>query len=123
MYETPDEARWLDAQEHAHSIGLGHGRNAATFAYDGNTPRQWYADRLDEIENGDPAMDDWMPQSSPLSGEWADDYSTTDLATDLGIILDESSADAFDDMTRAYEDGFFAGYLYEMERACRAYLS
>src|ERR1700723_107743 len=88
-----------DAERIAANIGREHGLNAASWYFDGNTSMETYRSVLAGIDAGDPMILDTFP-SSPLNGEFADDYSISDLAEDTGT---EQESDHFDDVCTAYE--------------------
>jgi hypothetical protein len=106
-------------------IGASHGRNAASWYFDGNTSRETYERVLAGIDDGDPEIMDALP-SSPLSGEWADSYSQFDLADDAGLVCDERGLyDDFDltAVCEAYTNAFEMAACAEIERAARYQLS
>jgi hypothetical protein len=103
----------------AEAIGREHGANAASWYFDGDTGESTYRAVLLGIEEGDPEVLDTFP-SSPLSGEWADSYSLADLASDTETPQD---SDAFDDVCRSYEDGFYAAAHDSIEATARRMLS
>ncbi len=99
-------------------IGREHGRNAASWYFDGNTKGETYEAILAGIVDGDPQILDSLP-SSPLSGEWADAYSLSDLADELGVSQED---DSFPDVCDAYEDAFHMAVSATIESACLEYL-
>lgn len=96
----------------AEKIGRANGRSAATWVFDGNTSRETYAAVLKGLENGDPAVYDAYREPT-LSGEYADDYSESDLAFDLGLgSREDLDPDEWDEIADAYlqaaSDSFWA---------------
>lgn len=80
----------------AEKIGRANGRSAATWVFDGNTSRETYAAVLKGLEEGDPAVYD-------AYREYADDYSESDLAFNLGLdSIDDLDPDERDEITDAY---------------------
>lgn len=110
------------ATKQAAEIGRKHGHSAATWVFDGNTPRETYAHVLKGIEGGDPLVLDAY-RVPDLSGEYmSDSYSERDLAEEIGIDPDGEPA-KLDKAADAYR--FAAGQAFwdEVERAARYQLS
>lgn len=106
-----------EAETKMKEAGAEHGRNAASWYFDGNTSRDTYARVLRGIEEGDPEVMDTLP-SSPLSGEWADEPNPfTVLEATLGKDYSVTEADE-DELLRAYEDAFTTAAQHEIERVC-----
>jgi len=101
--------------QQAREAGADHGRSAASWYFDGNTPAETYALVLKGLEDGDPMILDTLP-CSPLSGEWADNPTPRTVFEDLGMTGDEDYAD---DVLNAYEDGFTQASQDEVERVAR----
>jgi hypothetical protein len=101
--------------EQAETIGREHGKNAASWYFDGNTPRETYELVLRGYDDGDPEIMDTFP-TSPLSGEWADNYSLADLSQDTGVVQHDPY---FEDVCSAYEDGFYTASTDEIIRVAR----
>jgi len=101
--------------QRAREAGRAHGKAAASWYFDGNTPQETYALVLKGIEEGDPAVLETFP-SDPLSGEWADDPTPQTVWADLGMTGDEDEAD---DVIEAYEEGFYEASADEIERVAR----
>jgi hypothetical protein len=99
----------------ARESGAEHGRNAASWYFDGNTTDETYRAVLAGIDEGDPMVLDTFP-SSPLSGEWSGDPTPSSVLEDLGIDDDDDSADEYLD---AYEDAFHDAAQSEIERVAR----
>lgn len=103
----------------AHALGAEAGKAAASWYFDGNTPRETYAHVLEQLEAGDPAVYDTFP-TCPLSGEWADDPTPGSVLRTLGV---DEYDDANDDLLRMYEDGFGVAVADTIEAAARAALA
>lgn len=118
--DMPTTTDTYDAlMEHAHALGADHGRSAASWYFDGNTPRETYEAVLRGIIEGDPATYDTFP-ASPLSGEWAGDPTPADVFSALEMCEDD---DAADDALRMYEDGFGVAVSETIERMAREALA
>lgn len=113
-----DDARdaLMDA---AYAAGRSHGLAAASWYFDGSTPRETYAATLAGIRDGDPAVYDTFP-ASPLSGEWAGDPTPATVLADLGLADDDDDAD---DALAMYEDGFAVAVASLIEGTCIAMLA
>lgn len=92
--------------------GAEYGRAAASWFFDGNTPRETYQRVLAGLEDGDPEILDSLP-SAPLSGEFADSPTPRD------VLPVNCPPDWEDDLLRAYEDGFHTASADAIEAACR----
>jgi hypothetical protein len=106
------EAAYESLFNKAKAIGAEHGKNAATWRFDGNTGQAEYLFVLKGIEEGDPLVMD----TSFLSGEWAGTYDMAELANDLGVSQDSPD---FDALCIAYQDAASDGYWDEVERVAR----
>ncbi len=107
--------------EMARRQGVEHGKAAASWYFDGNTPDETYRAVLRGIEEGDPAVLDTFP-AAPLSGEWADGPTPSSVLEDLagtsawdGVFSDEDA----EEYVQAYEDGFDEASRDEIERVAR----
>ncbi len=101
----------------ARAAGEDHGRAAASWYFDGNTPDEAYRRVLVGLEEGNPEVLDTLP-SSPLSGEWAGDPTPSSVLADLGVDedADDEDASAYID---AYCEGFDQASRDEIERVAR----
>lgn len=72
-----------DHEREAYSRGVEAAKSAATWVLDGNTPGSTYAHVLKLMDAGDPRVDEYLPASPNLSGEWADDPTPESLARDI----------------------------------------
>ena len=94
---------------YATELGAEHGRDAASWFFDGNTTDATYRAVLRGIEDGDPAMLDTIP-SADLSGQWADTLSGPELFKDACAEAGLEDEDAYDglfsDVCDAYERAF-----------------
>jgi hypothetical protein len=58
-----EDGEIIDPLEHARAMGKEHGENAASWVFNGPLPDDTsYARILQGIEDGDPAVLDWLPQ-------------------------------------------------------------
>lgn len=72
---------------------------------------------LEGLEDGDPEVWDFLPETPNLSGEWADDPTPARLAEDLtGLELTGSDADS--ELIDAIADEFERGVSEHFEIAC-----
>lgn len=107
--------------EQARKLGAEHGRNAASWYFDGNTSAETYAKVLRGIEDGDPEVLESFP-SGPLSGEWADGMTPALLAQTVGLDAHAEASfnpDGFDALCSAYEEGYYEASSAEIERVAR----
>lgn len=104
-------------------IGTEHGRNAASYVWDGNTDVSTYRAYLKGSDDGDPmVLDAYNPPN--LSGEFADDYDETSLRSDIAYATDdyEISDEAMDDAANAYNDAASEAFYAELERVARVHV-
>ncbi len=105
----------------ATALGEEHGRNAASWYFDGNTSVGTYRAVLQGIDDGDPQVLDTFP-AAPLSGEWADDPTPDSIVSECYGSDEWTHWDDLplvDDILRAYEDGFYTASSDEIERVAR----
>lgn len=91
----------------AREIGREHGRNAASWAADGNTTDEHRRNVLRMMDDGDPEAYDYLPRVPNLSGEFADDPTPDSLFGDVvgENDTDMDADDLLDAICGAYEDG------------------
>jgi len=110
---------------HARQIGAEHGRNAASWVFDGNTDGETYRRVLAGIEAGDPAILDSFDDRIPCIGG-AGDYDQEDLAGELGFdgwpALSETDAAMLDSAADAYGEAAGDAFWTEVERAARMHV-
>lgn len=103
----------------AERLGADRGHAAATWAYDGNTPEEWYRITLQGIEDGDPAVYDSMSPAG-LSGEWSGDPTDRDLARELGLEWsDTRNAHILDEAATRYLEAESEAFWSHIESVCR----
>jgi hypothetical protein len=105
----------------AHNRGYAHGRNRASWLFDGNTTDETYRTFLRLYNDGD-LPDDFLPPD-PLSGEWAGE-SISEMLGDLvdPRTHDDADADYWNsDIMEAYEDGFRQGWWDELVATANYY--
>ena len=110
----------------AAEIGTSHGRNAAGWVFDGNTPAAVYAEVLKGIEDGDPQVMDAY-RAPDLSGEFADSYSEHLLIAETGLgdaelMPDDEWNEAVSEAANAYNDAASAAFWAEVERVAREHV-
>lgn len=88
--------------------GKEHGKNAASCLYDGNTSTDYFLAFAKGLDDGDTEWVDKIPHAD-LSGQNADTYSSEDLRREFP---DED----YDDLATAYEEGWDAGVMDEVNR-------
>jgi hypothetical protein len=103
----------MNKTDAAAKIGAEHGKNAASWVFDGNTTTDTYRWYLRGIDEGDPEVLDSLREPS-LSGEFADDYDERDLIRDL-----ELDDDDIDDAAGAYNQAASEAFWREVERIAR----
>ena len=97
---------------------LGHdaGIAGASWVFNGNTSDETYRRVLQGITDGDPEIMDAYREPS-LSGEFADDYSESDLAADLGLDDDtDEYAETLSEAADAYNQSASEAFWHEVER-------
>lgn len=117
-YTEQQVAEYLEG---ARILGREHGKNAGSWAADGNTSHEHIRRMLAMIEDGDPQAYDYLPCPS-LSGEWADETTCRDL---VGLVTgsDESVADWLEEeIAQAWEDGVAETFEDACVETLRAFL-
>jgi hypothetical protein len=110
---TPEHRVWVVAQEK--------GKAAASWVFDGNTPKADYAHVLTGILDGDPrVMDAYNPPN--LSGEYADSYSEDDLMKDAGWVPHDGT-DLRDALAMQFNQEADDAFWAELERMCNDQLN
>jgi len=107
---------WDVTLAEARRLGAGAGRNAASWI---DIDAGIASKILTGITDGDPEVMD-MFREPDLSGEFADDYSSMNLAGDLD--LDPDAEDAAEALTEAEDEWLAAAsetFWHEVERICR----
>lgn len=95
--------------------GYEHGKSAAGWLFDGNTSPAYYGAFARGLDDGDPEWVDKVPHAD-LSGQNADTYSSGDLEREFP---DEDPGE----LAVAYEDGWYAGTMDEINRVLDYQLS
>lgn len=106
-----------------------HARDAATAAaswvFDGNTDTRTYLMCIQMDEQGDPEWDDRFGAPAPLSGEWADGLTMSELY-DIARIDEDDDPEGWtlNELAALYEDAYYERYhedvlhtAHEMTRA------
>jgi hypothetical protein len=104
--------------ERAEQEGYDAGRAAGSWLLDGDSMEDAARRLLHGIEDGEPEIMDALP-SAPLSAEWADSLTPSEV---LGRYDLDADHDAADDVLRAFEDGYERGVKDEAVRSARALL-
>lgn len=100
----------------AEKLGHDAGIAAASWVFDGNTSPETYRRYAEGIEAGDPEILDSLREPN-FSGEYADDYSSSDLMFDLGTEADETEYQ--DELCEAWLQEASAAFWSEVERIAR----
>ena len=114
-----------DAQiEEARELGRVAGRNAGSWAADGNTSADHIRRMLQWIEDGDPRADDCLPTYPNLSGEYADDPTPQSIARDIIGAHDDwyEPIDGADALADAWEEGVAETFMDACTAELRAFL-
>ena len=111
------DKEWETARAKAYVFGQECGTNSGSWVLDGNSSLETAQRILDGWEDGDPEILDMQP--SPLSGEWADGITASEVYTAAEMAEDESD-DGASEILDAFEDGFTDGYWLEVCRSARA---
>jgi hypothetical protein len=98
------------------ALAVQKGQNAASWVFDGNTSNDTYRAYLAAVQNGDESD---MFRAPDLSGEFAGEYDTRELAADLDI--DENS-DIMDELANLYLDAVSAAFYGELERVAHYHI-
>ncbi len=95
---------------------------AASWTIDGNSDRDVALRTLAMLEDGDPALEDYLPAMPNLSGEWADDPTPLSLARDL-TGDDDPDPDTIDALVAAFEAGANDTFHDACEAELRAFVA
>lgn len=95
--------RGPDVLEQARELGRQAGRDAGSWAADGNTSAEHIRKVLAMLDVGDPAADEFLPRTPNLSGEYADDVTAHSLASEL--LGNDQTPEDRDAISDAWEDG------------------
>jgi hypothetical protein len=107
----------------AAEIGTEHGKSAASWVFDGNTSDETYRRVLSMLDDGDPAVFD-MYRTPDFSGEFAGDYTETELWSECGLDPeDDDAAEASQEVSSAYLVAAEEAFWDEVERLAREHLS
>jgi len=112
-------------------MGRDAGVAAASWVSDGNLSREHYERLARMFDDGDPALDDYLPARPNLSGEWADDLTPAKLfeaVTGLDAHAEASwNVDNFHTVSEAlcdaWEDAAGDAFTHECERLIREQLA
>lgn len=115
---TDNEMSMADALNEAQKLGTEHGKNAASWVFDGNTDDETYRAVIRELDAGDPAVYNRFREPS-FSGEYGDDYSERNLFDDLGLDYDASPTHEIDQIADAYIQEAQSAFWSEVERLAR----
>ena len=105
----------------ARELGGEAARNAASWVLDGNASVEHYRRLIGMLDEGDPAMYDYLPREPNLSGEFADDPTPASLAAALDVA--DASPEYIDAIADAWEEGASEVFTLECERLLREAIS
>jgi hypothetical protein len=106
-------------EQQAYELGQEHARNAASWI---DTTRAVVL--LGLLDNGDPAVEAYLPARPNLSGEWAGDLTPTTLYEQTtGLNYNTGTVEIIDALCAAYEAGVSDTFQPECERILRAALA
>lgn len=109
-----------DSERAAYERGCEAARAAASWIIDGNTSREHIERLARMMDDGDPALDQYLPTKPNLSGEWADDVTDHSLAVQL--VGPDYYAPQRDAVASAWEQGVSDTFSDECERIVKAAL-
>lgn len=124
----------MSIEEHkreAYALGVGAAKAQASWLVDGNTKREAIPAVLAMFDAGDPAVDDYLPATPNLSGEWADDLTPVGLyervtgeshsqaEAQAGLAYETLVGSVLDAIADAWEQGVSDTFLPECERVLR----
>jgi hypothetical protein len=92
-----------DFTEQARELGRQAGRNAGSWAADGNTSAEHARKVLAMIDAGDPEVLCFLPREPNLSGEFADDPTPHSIAS--GLLGNDQEPEDRDALADAWEEG------------------
>jgi hypothetical protein len=101
----------------ASAIATRHGKNAAGWVFDGNTPRERYAAMLKGIQDGDPKIMDSV--NEPRLGDGG--YTTQVLLDDTGW-TPAAGLEIAGQIGETYGMDITTAFWHEIERTCRYHL-
>lgn len=106
----------------AYKLGVEAAQAAASWAADGNTDAAAIARLLEMMEAGDPALEQYLPPTPDLSGEWADGPTPTSLALEVTSIDPDDDDESWAATVDALADAWEQGVADTFEQACEAEL-
>lgn len=98
-------------------VAKRNGKAAASWAFDGSTRRETYAEAVRKIEAGDPEIYDRL-RTPDLSGEYAGEFTEADLMEEVGWVPRDGT-DLRDELARLYLDEVSSAFWAEVERLAR----
>jgi hypothetical protein len=109
-------------EQEAYERGVKASKAAASWVIDGNTKPWAITSLLKMMDEGDPAVDDYLPAAPNLSGEYAGDPTPISLACDIvprAESEDELDPYLVDALADAFEEGVSDTFMSECERILR----
>lgn len=98
----------------ARQRGTEDGKAAGSWVFDGNTDADRYRQAIELNDDGDPLYEEYFGAPSPLSGEWADSLTVSQLIDELGYT--ELTPEEVDEVSASYEEAFASAHREEVLR-------
>ena len=109
------------AIEKARENGKESGKAAGSWFFDPGNSSPTQARRIIQgIEDNDPEILDMLPDTNPLSGEWADGLTEKDVLSEVGV---NENDDASEDVLIAFLDGYYEGVREQVIEDANAILA
>jgi hypothetical protein len=96
--------------------GKDAGASAASWAVPNNATQGWFDKMKQLIDDGDPALDDYISAPAWLSGEWAGESINELIGDIIEEAHDEGYDDIDDDIAEAYEEAASDEFWSEVHR-------
>ena len=107
---------YTQEERDAFALGVEHAKNAASWTVDGNTSQEHIRRVLTMLEDGDPAVEAYLPREPNLSGEYANDLTPGILGYQITDL--DSDAPGFDRLVDALADAYEAGVSETFQSEC-----
>ena len=115
-----DEISLEDACEAARRIGAGHGRNAASWCFDGNTPAETYRIVARGLADIDPLVINAFDANVPAL---CADYDARALCDDIDVDHDATDPGEVEVIADAWRDAASVAFWAELDRIVACHLA